>query len=158
MPIHSIVDLITNSSTTVFIVAKESTIKAVKELIDQLLELGGCRQRADDLFSFKLECDRYQDWLSEETMANTDYDESLGWKERNVICKEALAQVLASEDKPDWFKTEEEWLTSNEECDEYHDISLIVTAKEGEAELAAKVARLLSNLTGMFEMEAEYRG
>jgi len=50
--VHSFVDLITNSSTEIFISATTHTVKAVKNLIDHLLGVGGSTLKADDLFEF----------------------------------------------------------------------------------------------------------
>ena len=54
--IHSVVDLITNSSTVIYTQAHEGTIKTVKEIINIILKLGGNETlTADDLFTFALE-------------------------------------------------------------------------------------------------------
>lgn len=53
--IHSVVDLITNSSTVIYTEAHEGTIKTVKEIINLILKLGGNKTlTADDLFTFSL--------------------------------------------------------------------------------------------------------
>lgn len=53
--IHSFVDLITNSSTEIYIQADEKTVEAVRGLVNSLLTLGGGAHQADDLFTFGLE-------------------------------------------------------------------------------------------------------
>ena len=51
-----IVDLITNSSTEIYVEATQSTIKTIKELINNILESAGDGvTKADDLFTFELE-------------------------------------------------------------------------------------------------------
>ena len=55
--VHSIVDVITNSSTVIYTQADEGTIKSVKELINALLAIGKSELTADDLFEFSLEKD-----------------------------------------------------------------------------------------------------
>lgn len=71
---HSFVDVITNSSTTIYVRADESTIVAIKKFIDGILQKGGSTKTADDLFEFKIgfgedeiECasDRYFEELEE---------------------------------------------------------------------------------------------
>ena len=52
--VHSFVDVITNSSTTVYVRAGEGSIKAIKKFIDGILEKGGSKKKADDLFEFKI--------------------------------------------------------------------------------------------------------
>lgn len=52
--IHSFVDIITNSSSEIFVQASDRTIKSVKQLVDSLLSLGGSTLKADDLFEMTL--------------------------------------------------------------------------------------------------------
>lgn len=52
--IHSFVDLITNSSTEIFVEASQSTIKAVKDMVNALLRMADSTKTADDLFEFSL--------------------------------------------------------------------------------------------------------
>ena len=68
--INSITDVITNSSTSVFVVHKESDIDSIKELVNAILSING-NYTFDDLFEISLELDpytieRYLDDLSEE--------------------------------------------------------------------------------------------
>jgi len=52
--IHSFSDIITNSSSEIFINSNKKTIDAVKTLINWFLEHGGSTKKADDLFIFKV--------------------------------------------------------------------------------------------------------
>lgn len=52
---HSVVDVITNSSTVIYSQADEGTITSVKDLVNALLKIGGSELTADDLFEFKLD-------------------------------------------------------------------------------------------------------
>lgn len=54
IPIHSFVDVITNSSSELFICATKSTIEMVKEIIDSFLMTMGSDKKSTDLFDFKL--------------------------------------------------------------------------------------------------------
>lgn len=51
--IQSVSDIITNSSTEVFMVYDESAFKSIKELVNAILSLGGCEKKFDDLFEIK---------------------------------------------------------------------------------------------------------
>lgn len=53
--IHSFIDLITNSSTEIYIQASEKTIQSVTEIINNILEMGGSNLRAQDLFIISLD-------------------------------------------------------------------------------------------------------
>lgn len=52
--IQSITDIVTNSSTEVFIRVKETAINTVKELINDLLKISGSTLQADDLFTIEI--------------------------------------------------------------------------------------------------------
>ena len=56
LKIHSFVDLITNSSTTIFTNSHKS-LNAVKELIDESLKLFGIDKKFDDLFYANVFCE-----------------------------------------------------------------------------------------------------
>ena len=62
--VHSFNDIITNSSSEIFVNCNNKTIKAVKTLIDYFLEKGGSTKKADDLFVFKIVSDNVQDHLT----------------------------------------------------------------------------------------------
>jgi hypothetical protein len=72
--IHSFVDLITNSSTEIYIAADESTITTIKELINNILKLGGSKLTCDELFEFSLGDEK-------DTWANREY----GYKDISMI-------------------------------------------------------------------------
>ena len=55
---HSIVDVITNSSTVVYVQTHDNTIKYAKELVNTLLKVVGSKKKADDLFDFYFDVDR----------------------------------------------------------------------------------------------------
>ena len=52
--IHSFVDIITNSSSEIFVEANEKTIENVKNLVNSLLALAGSQSTCDDLFEMEL--------------------------------------------------------------------------------------------------------
>jgi hypothetical protein len=59
---HSVVDVITNSSTVIYTQAGEGTISAIKEMVNALLALGESDLTADDLFNFELSDEEVNDW------------------------------------------------------------------------------------------------
>jgi hypothetical protein len=65
--IHSMVDIITNSSTTIYTTTHGGTIFLLKELINEILEVAGSDKTADDLYEFKQESneDDYYDCYGE---------------------------------------------------------------------------------------------
>ena len=61
--IQSITDIVTNSSTEVFIRIKETAINTVKELINNLLKISGSTLQADDLFTIEILYDDSSDLM-----------------------------------------------------------------------------------------------
>lgn len=52
--IQSFTDIVTNSSTEVFVRVKEAAINTIKELINNLLKISGSTLQADDLFTIEI--------------------------------------------------------------------------------------------------------
>ena len=57
--IHSFIDIITNSSTEIFVQANDETIKNIKLLVDNILKIGGSSLRCDDIFTMSIKEERY---------------------------------------------------------------------------------------------------
>ena len=101
--IHSFIDLISNSSTEIYVAANEHTIQAVKEIINGILKVGNSKFTCDDLFMVELGDSR--------------------------------------------------------ECGDYYTrCNLIVKCKDTSNPAGATTANLLSSLTSLFEINAQYNG
>lgn len=106
--INSITDAITNSSTSVFVVHKESDIDSIKELVNAVLSING-NYTFDDLFEISLELDpytieRYLDDLSEEfddLKNDTDWDKILESYSKEKLSK--LTDELWELIDNDWY-------------------------------------------------------
>ena len=119
IPIHSMIDLITNSSTEIF-VDSESSIKPAKELLAELLRMEGSEKTIDEVFTFSLE---YGDtgYLAELLIENMeDHDPetyaTLGftgdWKNDDRIAEQYIADYQSGKIKePDYI---EELMNDNE--------------------------------------------
>ena len=59
--IHSFIDIITNSSTEIFVQANMNTVKNIKALIDSVLAIGGSKLKCDDVFLISLNNDSEDD-------------------------------------------------------------------------------------------------
>jgi len=57
IPYHSFIDVITNSSTEIYISANKKSIEMAKEFINELLKIAGSDKTFDDLFEAKVEFD-----------------------------------------------------------------------------------------------------
>jgi len=58
IPVHSMIDLITNSSTEIFVDCTGS-VQPAKDLLQELLKLNGSDKTVDEVFDVTLEVDRY---------------------------------------------------------------------------------------------------
>ena len=143
MLINSITDVITNSSTSVFVVHKESDIDSIKELVNAILSIDG-NYTFDDLFEISLELDhytmeRYLDDLSEEfddLKNDNDWDKILGSYSKEKLSK--LTDELWELIDNDWY-----WKGSPYEY-------IKVIAKNSEHK---HVADLISKIDNIFDID-----
>ncbi len=56
IPLHSVIDIITNSSTEIFTFS-DNTIEPCTELLQEILNLLGIEEKVEDLFTLKIEPD-----------------------------------------------------------------------------------------------------
>lgn len=126
IPIHSFVDLITNSSSQVFITADAKTIAAVRDMVDNLMKVAGSPLRSVDLFDIDIVDAYYHKTRAENNaaVAAGEADES------------EIQHLFGEGDYP--AKT-----------------AIRVTPKLNTPE-SATAAKYLSSLTKMFSLEAHY--
>ena len=79
--IHSFVDIITNSSTEIFVQANEETIKNIKALINNILTIGGSALRCDDIFIMTLKSEKYSPYsdYDDDEELDEDYEDDYTW-------------------------------------------------------------------------------
>ena len=138
IPIHSFVDVITNSSSEIFVSADEGTVEAVKESINNLLKGTGSNKTADELFDFSV-C--------------IDVDNPTPYKERKPGEGYTITVPIDSEVGKEAYEERERRVGNG---DSGADIGILVKAKEGANEHLISAASALSNLTGLFQIDASY--
>jgi ABC-type uncharacterized transport system ATPase subunit len=147
MRINSITDVITNSSTSVFVVYAEHNIDSIKELVNSILAIEG-KYTFDDLFDIELELNYYTienflDDLSDEfneLKENNDWDPII--KGYSPEKKKALVDEL-------WD------LINNSYSDSYHKspyAGIKITPKKDIVNLA-DAARIISRIDGIFDLD-----
>lgn len=148
--IHSFVDLITNSSSETFVSASASSVKTVKELVDNLFAVSGAKQplKADEVFDFAI-VNKYN---------TRDYDEVF-WTKAEYL----EDQKLGKKSKCDPEENTEDGYASGD--GQYTESKIRVTLKDGpwvdlndttNAATAKAIAETLSNLEGLFNYESTY--
>lgn len=99
--VHSFVDIITNSSSEIFVEANENTIKNVKTLVDSLLTLAGSSQKSDDLFEFELvnRNEEDEDWDPEYPEVDLKVTPKVSGKEAEIASKilSGLTEIFSIE-------------------------------------------------------------
>jgi len=132
LTIHSFVDLITNSSTEIYVAAGDKTVKAVKEIINNILALAKSDLTCDDLFTVEIDYQKYYDDYGGE-----DYEEEDEYTENDKSKK----------------LTPKEFFKKNEENDYGRGVSLLVKCTDPTSKLGKQTAEVLSDLTGLFTIE-----
>jgi len=113
--IHSFIDVITNSSTEIYVRPQKNAIGAMKDLVDKLLKASGSDKSADELFEFKLiPPESYKEVWMDDFMCDVNPEASE---------KEAEAQYYKDINDSDFNIDEVE--------DVYGDISILLTPKDG---------------------------
>ena len=160
IPVHSVVDVITNSSSVIYTEALGNSVTIMTELINEILVMGESSKTAEDLFDIsnqKLPADGLVDWIrygdamdDEDLPSNImailkEMDEFEG----DYAAQSALARELADKHSSELY---EYFNTKDDDCGEMPTVlnHLIVKTKAG---VDTKFAdRILS----MFESE-DYR-
>jgi ABC-type uncharacterized transport system ATPase subunit len=140
-------DVITNSSTYVFVVYAEHNIDSIKELVNSILAIDG-RYTFDDLFNISLEfnydvIERYSEKLSEEfsefAQDGANYEEILDSFDKEK--KSRLADEL-------WDFINYDYEYCNKSPYDY----IAVTVKKDSPEVE-KAAELISNIDRIFDID-----
>ena len=156
LKIHSVVDVITNSSTVIY--TYQNSTSQAKELVEEMLKLTGETDKtADDIFYYGVFCDddKYleSDAISEqegypEYPADAKYDspERKAWNEAsNKWLSDLQASIMKGDiDQP-------QWMTDAEGCDDYDYWSpssylCLVPKEEKYKEFGHAIQRLLGSV------------
>lgn len=152
IPVHSFVDLITNSSSEIFVAADQGTVKAIKKLVENLIAATGGTTKADDLFTFDLVYLCY----------DQNYDEILMTKPEIVAKRKELKKILREDSETTYTEKEiedaETWEFGDGEGDSDRptQCSVRVTVKDPTNKNAKVAAEILSDLTSFFTIEESY--
>ncbi len=146
--IHSLTDLITNSSTVIYTYSDRSP-KALGEMIDEVFSVLGVDQKCDDVFTISVVKDNYEldldacvDWATENEgkfgipAVFSDDDDDAWYKAMDDIIDDVLGGKM---EKPEWFVKMEEEL-EEENCYGYPpETTLKVVAKDPKYEKLAEL-------------------
>jgi len=134
IPLHSFVDVVTNSSTMIYVMPNEGSVSAMYDIIDEILKVSWSEKKAKDLFDVY-----YEPTLDEE--------EVVGWDTEKEDYTDTDKELIAISKKKKI--TEEEYckLTShfedngeNKKCANI----IVISKEEGSDDLMGKIMWLFS--------------
>jgi len=167
--LHSIVDVITNSSTQIYVQFNESALTTLKDLVNHFLKLTNSEYEVDDLFGFELESEALKDsrleYIKKILQESDKRFNKMDW---STINKEAIEYydnilLLPINDRPIWWNVEflmeqDENLRFCETDDEWprSDINVLCYPKKDINELK-EIANIFSNLQALLSAEESER-
>lgn len=154
--VHSFCDLITNSSTTIFVSTHGKSIQMLKEFVNYLLKNAGSTKKAEDLFTFRIDID--EDWMADKFEDDEiEVPEELGKKIallQNSAAKDSWRQIQKL--KIDFIR---EKLDNNEievpQDDEPQREDTLVIIPKNNAKDVKDVTKVVRE---MFSIEESYEG
>jgi hypothetical protein len=159
LPVHSFVDVITNSSSEIFVAADKSTITAIKKLVDNIIsasvvvatDIGGKVvdiPSADSIFTFDLVYLCY----------DASYNEKWLTADEIKTLKAKNDEILENPD--DYTEKQvsdaDAWEYKDEDGDGYVKCNVRVQVRDKTNKSAVAAAKVLSDLTAIFNIEASY--
>lgn len=155
--IHSFVDVITNSSTVIYVQCTNETTKLAKDLINTILKAANVKQTASDLFDFKIEPNEcFKDSICYDLIEYKEHIQKIDKykhvtddeieEKSETIAKDLLDAVSSKKiPEPDgWSENSDGW---NQE-------TLVITAKDNakiSIDLAVKIQQI-------FEIDGQREG
>ena len=149
--VHSVVDLICNSSTTTYSWF-DSSVGACKEMVEGFFKTFNIDKKFDDVFYVGAFCDSYQysEYIDRRTEDGDDVDsivpKEISSEEVNVLIEKILTGEIS---KPQWMKDAEK----AEYYDRQPDTIFYIKAKSDEYE---KLAKLIDKFVNSPNWEGGY--
>ena len=163
VPIHSMVDVITNSSSVIYTEAKENSVELAKEIFNSILKAGGSEATADDLFDFStqvLPVDGLGTWLyyDEDDFGRPDHIQAIVTEAQDEVHKHesykdriAAADAVAEKYRDELFAYFND-LGVEWDCYPRRVLHLVVKTKDG------KTFPFAENVLALFNQDASYDG
>lgn len=125
IPIHSFIDVITNSSTSVYVGCHSNTVKFAKDLVNDLLKAAGSEKNADDVFIFSIqadfECEHNKIYNNLSEYYEDEELEGLDYTSKNKLAKSIFDKMISGE-----IEQHNGW---GNNYDDYDTRTLLITSK-----------------------------
>ena len=177
--LQSVIDVITNSSTSIYVAAGDWTLNAIKDIINTSLEIAGSDLKADDLFTFELGAPSYWEYESFEYEIREYIRKNLFTEEEANIANALIVDIEKERPKrKSWYSRTEKEIELDEQlrtmydrywsddlypivdqtfeipCDEYVNRRYYVKPIDTTNKQHEKLASLLTGLDGLFHIDA----
>ena len=137
--LHSMTDLITNSSTVIYTYSDASE-GALREMINETFKVLNIDKKCDDVFDLSVTLegtDTYRDYLYDQP---EDYKNLKDWKAQELYIHNIIDKVTRKEiEKPEWMVDAE---TGNDDCRPGTVLNIVAKAPEYE-KLATLIGKFL---------------
>lgn len=147
--IHSIIDVITNSSTVTYVMANDNTIKMIKDLIKALVP----GSDPDQLFTFSLVNEkviqRRKENIENELSNEDPMWDSYDYKKCDKLIDKKYEEYNSSNDIPEWW---------NDYESEYMSNTYVEVAPKSIDKNIVEAAKILSQLHELFDYDSERDG
>lgn len=134
--VHSVIDIITNSSTEIFVSANYSSIEAIKRLINHFLKMTNSDKTCDDLFEITIDSEGFTDYLNDKCNIDPSIDVCLN---HDYDAKTLYENYIEYEANNGWGVRSSIWVKAKVEDKD-----------------AKEIASILSNLEDLFDSEIVY--
>lgn len=153
LKIHSVVDVINNSSTTIY-TYHDNCVKPAKEMINEFTKALGSDLTADDIFYINVFLEDEEIYIN--AMSQVEDDEYIhddDYKKGQKIVSDTIAQVLEEKiKKPDWMLEAEE--QQNYNGYNYESVIYIIEKDPKYKLIGKSIKKLLSSI----DIEADMNG
>lgn len=150
IPIHSFIDLITNSSSETFTSSDEKTLESIKSLVNRLLIAGGSTKTFDDLFigyvGYPVDGVDLEKCSSE--IAQAVKEQGCGKWDDVVLTEELIKVGIENE----WFTEDDVRRTRGEH---YENMQVVIISKNDDEE-SKKLARSVWGITDGYGLTYTY--
>lgn len=150
---HSFIDIITNSSTEIYVSVGDWSVNAVKDLVNGMLKIAKSDKTCDDLFEISVNNYRCEEWILDK-IGDYYLSDRMTWDEYEVLTDdEKLNKYFQETGETHETMSTKYYEYIDDDYDSFDESSLLVKAKTDDPDVI-EVAKILHNLRDIFAIEA----
>ena len=153
LEVHSFIDIITNSSTEIYVSVGDWSVNAVKDLVNGMLKIAKSDKTCDDLFEISVNNYRCEEWILDQ-IGDYYLSDRMTWDEYEVLTDDEKLNKYFQETGETYETMSAKYYEHIEDdYDSFDESSLLVKAKTDDPDVI-EVAKILHNLRDIFAIEA----